>query len=130
MSVRAAEEKARGLLRWQERRVREFIDANLSGSLRVKDLSAQIQRSASHFARSFKETFGETPHSYVARRRVHLASQLMLEADSPLRDIALMCGYSDQAHLCKQFRISFGMSPSEWRRARRSSGPPGAPAPP
>jgi AraC-like DNA-binding protein len=30
--------------------------------------------------------------------------------------VALACGFSDQAHLCKVFRRTIGMSPSAWRR--------------
>ena len=109
-----------GLLAWQARTVCDYIDAHITGPVLVADLSALIQRSEAHFSRSFKLSFGETPHAFVIRRRLELAAQYMLQSDAPLSDIALHCGFSDQAHLCKHFRQSRGLPPGAWRRARRT----------
>jgi AraC family transcriptional regulator len=108
------------LLAWQARIVRDYIDAHITSSVLVADLSALIQRSEAHFSRSFKRSFGETPHAFVIRRRVELAAQYMLQSDASLSDIALKCGFTDQAHLCKHFRQSTGQPPGAWRRARRT----------
>lgn len=108
------------LLAWQARTVRDYIDAHLNRPVLVADLSALIRRSEAHFSRSFKRSFGETPHAFVIRRRVELAAQCMLQSDAPLSDIALHCGFSDQAHLCKHFRQARGQPPAAWRRARRT----------
>jgi AraC family transcriptional regulator len=112
---------ARGrLLAWQARKVRDHIDSHITGPVRVTDLCALVQRSEAHFSRAFKRTFGESPHSFVVRRRVELATQYMLTTDAPLSDIALRCGFTDQAHLCKHFRQATGQTPSAWRRAHAS----------
>jgi AraC family transcriptional regulator len=108
------------LLAWQARKVRDYIDSHITGPVLVADLCALIQRSAAHFSRSFKYTFGESPHSFVVRRRVELAAQYMLTSDASLSDIALRCGFTDQAHLSKQFRQAAGETPAAWRRAHRS----------
>jgi transcriptional regulator GlxA family with amidase domain len=50
-----------------------------------------------------------------------LATQHMLQTDAPLSDIALRCGFVDQAHLCKHFRKVTGETPAAWRRARRAA---------
>jgi AraC family transcriptional regulator len=108
------------LLAWQARKVRDHIDIHITGPVLVADLCALVQRSAAHFSRSFKRTFGESPHAFVVRRRVELASQYMLTTDASLSDIALRCGFTDQAHLCKHFRPAAGQTPAAWRRAHRS----------
>ena len=108
------------MLAWQVRKVRDYIDSHITGSVLVADLCALFQRSEAHFSRSFKRTFGETPHSFVVRRRVEFAAQYMLTTDASLSDIALRCGFSDQAHLCNHFRQSTGQTPAAWRRARRT----------
>ena len=111
----------RGRLRaWQARKGRDYIDTHISGPVQVADLCALVQRSEAHFSRSFKCTFGESPHSFVVRRRVELAAQYMLTTDAALSDIALRCGFADQAHLCKHFRQAAGQTPAAWRRAHRS----------
>jgi AraC family transcriptional regulator len=104
------------LLAWQARKVRDYIDAHITGPILVADLCAQVQRSEAHFSRSFKRTFGEPPHSFVVRRRVDLAARYMLISDASLSDIALRCGFVDQAHLCKHFRQTAGQTPAAWRR--------------
>jgi AraC family transcriptional regulator len=108
------------LLAWQARKVRDYIDSHITGPILVADLSALFQRSAAHFSRSFKCTFGESPHSFVVRRRVELAAQYMLTTHASLSDIALRCGFADQAHLSKHFRQAAGQTPAAWRRAHRS----------
>jgi AraC-like DNA-binding protein len=108
------------LLAWQSRKVRDYIDSHLTGRILVADLCVLVQRSKAHFARSFKRTFAESPHCFVVRRRVELAAQYMLTTDASLSDIALRCGFTDHAHLCKQFRQGIGQTPAAWRRAHRS----------
>jgi AraC family transcriptional regulator len=109
------------LLEWQGRKVCDYIDAHITGAVRVADLCALIERSEAHFSRSFKRSFGLPPHAFVTRRRLELAVRLMLETDTGLSDIALRCGFADHAHFCKHFRQSTGNSPGAWRRARRGS---------
>jgi AraC-like DNA-binding protein len=106
------------LLAWQARKVRDYIDSHITGTVLVADLCALLQRSKAHFSRSFKRTFGESPHAFLVRRRVELAAQYMLTTDAALSDIALQCGFTDQAHLCKHFRHAMGQTPAAWRRAQ------------
>ena len=107
------------LLAWQAHKVHDYIDSHISGPVLVADLCALVQRSEAHFSRSFKRTFGESPHSFVIRRRVELAAQYMLTTDASLSDIASQCGFADQAHLCRRFRQSVGETPAAWRRVHR-----------
>jgi AraC family transcriptional regulator len=107
----------RGLLGWQMRKIQEFVDDRISCRLLVSDLSAVVQMSEAHFSRLFKLGFGESPHAFILRRRLELAARLMLESTAPLSDIALQCGFTDQAHLCKQFRQAVKQTPAAWRRA-------------
>ena len=108
------------LLAWQARKVCDYIDSHITGPVLIADLCALIQRSEAHFSRSFKRTFGESPHAFVIWRRLELAARYMLQSDAPLSDIAQRCGFTDQAHFSKHFRQSTGQTPAAWRRARRT----------
>src|ERR1700733_9765200 len=110
------------LLAWQARKVLDYIDRHITSRVLVADLCALVWRSEAHFSRSFRGTFGYSPHAFVVRRRVDLAAKYMLNTDMSLSDIALGCGFVDQAHLCKQFRVVTGDTPAAWRRARRAQG--------
>jgi AraC family transcriptional regulator len=107
---------AAALLRWQSRRVLDYIQEHLGTPIRVSDLSALLHLTEAHFSRLFKRTFGVSPHAYVLRRRIELASRLMIESTTPLSEIALKCGFTDQAHLSKSFRQQTGTTPAAWRR--------------
>ena len=113
-------ERGGRLLAWQARKVRDYIDSHITGPVPVADLCALIHRSEAHFSRSFKRTFGESPHAFVIQRRLELAARYMLQTAASLSDIALRCGFTDQAHLCKHFRQSTGQTPAAWRRAGRT----------
>jgi AraC family transcriptional regulator len=117
-----AEEGKERLLAWQARKVLNYIDRHITSRVLVADLCALVWRSEAHFSRSFRGTFGHSPHAFVVRRRVELAVKHMLQSDTSLSDIALACGFADQAHLCKHFRALTGETPAAWRRAKRAQG--------
>jgi AraC family transcriptional regulator len=123
--MRCASAEPRGptgvLLAWRMRRLESYIDEHIDRPIRVADLSALLELSEPHFSRVFRLSYGETPHAYILRRRVELAAQLMLASRAPLSEIALKCGFHDQAHLSKQFRRLTGEPPAAWRRLRRAT---------
>jgi AraC-like DNA-binding protein len=119
MRYERAERQDQALLAWQMRRVESYIDEHIEQQILVADLSGLIDLSEAHFSRAFRLAYGEPPHAYVVRRRVELAAQLMLAGSEPLSEIALRCGFHDQAHLSKQFRQVTGETPAAWRRLRR-----------
>ena len=108
------------LLPWQAARVSEYIDRHIADPIRVCDLSALVCRGRAHFSRLFKKHFGLSPYAYVLRRRIELASLLIVESNTALSQIALKCGFADQAHFCRRFRDHTGTTPAAWRRAEIS----------
>jgi len=84
----------------------------------IEELAKLVGLSLSHFSRAFKDTFGDSPHGYVMRRRLERAQGLILTTNIPLLQIAMECGLADQAHLNRLFDKFVGESPGAWRRAR------------
>lgn len=106
------------LAAWQINRVARYIDSHISERIRLENLSAIARRSPAYFSRAFKRTLGETPQSFVTSRRLIHAQHLMLSSRQSLSEIAIACGFSDQAHFCNRFRQANGVSPAVWRRER------------
>lgn len=117
-----------GLAPWQARVLKTHIDTHLDVTIRTRELAKLVQLSAFHFCRVFRVSFGNSPHSYVTRRRIERAQGLMLTTRLPLGQIAADCGFADQAHFTKLFRRFAGESPGEWRRVRADAGISGFPA--
>ena len=111
---------------WQVRRVIDHIEANLDTSLPLAELASIARLSTSYFSRAFKGASGQTPHAFILSRRIARARREMLEGAQPLAQIALTCGFADQAHLARVFRRSAGLAPAAWRRVNQSSRPTGA----
>jgi AraC family transcriptional regulator len=116
----AADDGKERLLAWQVRKVLDYIDKHITRRVLVADLCALVWRSEAHFSRSFRATFGYSPHAFVIRRRVELAAHYMLQTEMSLSDIALGCGFADHAHLCKHFRAITAETPAAWRRTKRA----------
>ena len=106
-----------GLAPWQEHKVHHYIDSNLENPIWVDDLADLVKLSTSHFCRAFKTSFSASPHAYIVQQRVQRAQEIMSTTGSPLSQIALDCGFADQAHLSRVFRRLTGLTPNAWRRA-------------
>lgn len=101
------------------RRVRDYIAEHLAESLDVATLAAQAGLSAYHFARAFKASVGAPPRRYLLEQRIRKAADLIETTDEPLTRIALDVGFADQAHFSRSFHALTGLTPSQFRRARR-----------
>ncbi len=104
---------------WQMRRVTDHIESRLETSLPLSELASIARLSTSYFSRAFKGVTGQTPHAFILGRRIARAQQEMLDGEEPLAQIALTCGFADQAHLARVFRRSAGLTPAAWRRLNR-----------
>lgn len=96
-------------------RVLAFIRARLDQTITVDDLAAEAGMSPSHFSRIFKETVGSTPMQYVMAYRIEQAIAMMRDAGRPLGDVALACGFADQAHFTRSFKQLMGKTPKAYR---------------
>ena len=105
------------MLAWKLKLLVDYIEAHLGDKITATDLASRIDVSVGHLFRAFKASVGVSPLRYVATRRVELVCTMLITTREPICQVALACGFCEQAHLCKVFRRTMGMSPSAWRRA-------------
>ena len=98
------------------RRVLDFVAQNYGKSILVEDLAHEAALSPSHFAQLFKQTIGLSPMQFVMSYRVEQARKKLAQRDEPLIDIAMSCGFADQAHFSRVFKQIAGESPSKYRQ--------------
>jgi AraC family transcriptional regulator len=111
-----------GLSPWQRRRVVELLQEHLDGGLKLATLAEECRLSVSHFARSFRRSFGTSAHRYLILRRVEIAKSLLSETNTSLVEIAAQTGFSDQAALTRTFANVVGATPGKWRREHSRRG--------
>ncbi|WP_328648594.1 AraC family transcriptional regulator [Amycolatopsis sp. NBC_00348] len=108
---RAGEESNRRLLR-----ARDTMDRDYAKPLDVAALAGVAHVSPVHFIRTFRATFGETPHRYLQRRRVERAMFLLRSGDRSVTDICLEVGFISLGTFSRTFRDIVGESPTAYRR--------------
>ena len=119
------------------RRAIERLEDDFIENISVTDLADQARLSIDHFTRIFRKVTGTTPHQYLLRVRLSHARKLMQGAQPiGLDEVALNCGFCDQAHFGRHFRRYFGVTPAaflegaqefpqdiiKWRKRSKISG--------
>jgi AraC-like DNA-binding protein len=107
---REVEELNRDLLR-----ARDAMDRAYHEPLNVRAVAAVAHLSEAHFSRSFRATFGETPHRYLQRRRVERAMFLLRETDRSVTDVCFDVGFTSLGTFSRTFREIVGETPSDYR---------------
>lgn len=108
-----SEESNRRLLR-----ARDVMDGSYAQPLDIPELARIAMTSEAHFSRTFKQTFGETPHRYLQRRRVERAMFLLRNTGRDVTEVCLDVGFCSLGSFSRTFRDIVGASPSEFRQHR------------
>ena len=97
-------------------RARDAMDRAYAQPLDVAALARIAHVSPAHFSRTFRATFGETPHRYLQRRRVERAMSLLRETERSVTAICFDVGFGSPATFSRTFRDIVGRSPRAYRR--------------
>ena len=84
------------------------------GSVPVQQLADEIGWSRQHFRDRVRDTIGVTPKSAARIFRFERACRLIKDTRSSLSQVAVSCGYFDQAHLTREWNALAGCSPRTW----------------
>jgi transcriptional regulator GlxA family with amidase domain len=106
----AAEDSNRRMLR-----ARDAMDRHYRRPLDVAELARIAYVSEAHFIRTFKATFGETPHRYLQRRRVERAMFMLRETDLSVTEVCFDVGFLSLGTFSRTFHEIVGQSPSAYR---------------
>jgi transcriptional regulator GlxA family with amidase domain len=97
-------------------RARDAMDCSYAEPLDVPALARIALMSEAHFSRTFKGTFGETPHRYLQRRRVERAMFLLRSSQRSITEVCLDVGFTSLGTFSRTFRDIVGEAPSAYRR--------------
>ena len=97
------------------RAARDRMDRDYAEPLDVAGLARVALMSPGHFARSFKEAYGETPYGYLMTRRIERAMAL-LRAGVSVTDACMAVGCTSLGSFSSRFTLLVGETPSQYRR--------------
>ena len=98
-----------------------YIETNYSYPITVEDIAYYMGISRSHLFRSFQNYMRKSPKDYLSGYRIRQACHLLRETDLSVSTIAYSVGFENNLYFSKAFRKQKGMSPSEYRRAKRKT---------
>ena len=96
------------------------LQDHLADDVSLAELAALVGLSSYHLCRAFKASTGLPPHRWRLARRIERARELLEHSEISITDVAAAVGYEDPSQLAAVFRKTLGMSPTRYRRERRS----------
>lgn len=112
--------KSRAFERQAERihAVRECIDRRYAEDWRLHALASLAHMSTFHFARSFAEFVGRSPHRYLADVRLSAAAEMLREGRGTT-EACYACGFGEPSHFSRAFAQRYGRTPSVYAQRPR-----------
>jgi AraC-like DNA-binding protein len=98
-------------------RARTFLDENFTHTVASEELEAVTGLDRYALARHFRARLGTSPYRYLTMRRLDRVKSAIMSGHS-LAEAALVSGFSDQAHMTRQFKQAFGLTPGHWQAIR------------
>ena len=99
--------------------VREYLESNYDERITLASLADRFSLTREHLCRSFTAAFGVSPIHYLNVCRYERACTLLAETDLSVTEVAAATGYSSIHYFSRAFSGAAGVSPYEYRRARR-----------
>ena len=96
--------------------VREWVRVNADRRITVRDVARQFGYHEDYLTRIFQEQFGVGLKQYINMERMKRIKSLLLTTEYPLKEISLLCGFSDYKGFLKYFQYHEEASPSAFRQ--------------
>lgn len=88
--------------------------------MRVAEVACRLGLSNRTLERRMMQQVGLSPGFYQLCLRMQVARQQLARPDTPVSQVALTCGYYDQAHFTHAFRRFTGNTPAGYRKRKLS----------
>ena len=94
---------------------KEYIYSHIKERITIEDLADVLGVSASYLSRLFKKEVGVSVSSYIRKRKIEMAKNLLRFSDYSMIEIANRLSFSSQSHFIQQFREVEGITPKRYR---------------
>lgn len=93
-----------------------YINTHYSETIALQDIAAAASVSTTECLRCFREGLKQSPIQYTKKYRMIIAAKYLKTTDWPVNEIAGKCGFQEMGYFSVQFRKTFGMTPTEYRK--------------
>jgi len=97
-----------------------YIHRNAKNLIQVDDVIKALDVSRRSLHDKFNKALRRSVYSEIKRVRIDLISQMLLETDMSISDIALNLGYDNTNHFARYFKQKTGISPIDYRKIHSS----------
>lgn len=97
----------------------DFMCLHMEEKMTLESLAEKAYVSPTAFSRSFRKTVGKAPMMFLNELRLGEAKRYLIETDMPIRQMAEICGFTDEFYFSRLFSSHTGMAPLTYRRERR-----------
>jgi AraC family transcriptional regulator len=98
------------------RRVKDLMHDQYTENLSLETIAHAVNVHPAHLCRAFRQHYRCTLGDYMRDLRIERARQYLANSNTPLSEIALAVGYSDQSHFATAFKRQTGITPSHFRK--------------
>jgi len=95
----------------------EYMKENYEKKIKLQELASIANMSTSNFSLIFKESVGSTPIEYLNKIHIVKATQLLLQTNDKIVDIACNCGFLSLPHFINTFKRYTGKLPRDFRKS-------------
>ena len=95
--------------------IESILAEKYSDQLSLSLLEEKLNYSKDYIIRTFKKSYGITPHQYITELRMNQARQLLLTTNRTVQQIAEECGYNDLSAFYRLFTKFHNCSPKDWK---------------
>lgn len=100
--------------------ITEYIDKHSDSPIKVGEIAKLCNMSYSHFAKSFREIYGQSCKDFIEYIRICKVEDFLLFTEYDLNYISQETGFSDCSHLIKTFKRLRGITPKQFKLQRKN----------
>ena len=99
-------------------RVNTIVDKEMSeGNVTVDTVAVALCMSSAQFRRKLTAVSGTTPAVYIRTRQMLMAQRILdSNADLPINEVAMKCGFYDVSHFTRTFKLVMGVTPTQYKK--------------
>ncbi|MEP3208906.1 MAG: helix-turn-helix transcriptional regulator [Maribacter sp.] len=96
-------------------RLKEILHDDTIEILNLQFLSDELGVHPVHISRAIPKYFSTTLGSYMRQQKIQKALPLLFDSSKSLGEIAYLCGFADQSHFTRTFKLYLGAKPKDFR---------------